>query len=144
MPGVINPNVPATIWFPRGNNLLDSLREQPVGRGCSGPGGPSRCCAGRQNSAKDARPRVGTLAARTPTGEGIGAPISNTAVRTIGAVEGVTGISIGTDDPTARAARRVGSAGGTDTGLANPLMTYGRCLVGAGGGPDPIGRGERN
>src|SRR5262245_34271052 len=96
-------------------------------------------------AAKQRRPpRSITLAARLPAGEGIGAPISNTAVRTIGAVEGVTGISIGTDDATARAARRVGSAGWTGAGLANPLVTHGRCLVGAGGGPDPIGRGERN
>src|SRR5262245_40133695 len=89
-------------------------------------------------------PRSITLAARSPAGEGVGAPISNAAVRTIGAVKGVTGISIGSDDATARAAGRVGSAGGTGAGLANPLVTHGRPLVGAGGRGHPVGRGQRD
>src|SRR5262245_53372227 len=82
--------------------------------------------------------------AAAPPAVGIGTPISDTAVWTVGAVERVARISIGTDDATAHAARRVGSAFGPRAGLPNLLVSHGRRLVGAGGRPDPVGRGERN
>src|SRR5262245_52062105 len=57
----------------------------------------------------------------------------------------MTGIPVGADDATARAAGRVGPAMGTAADLANPLARhYGWPLVGAGGRGHPVGRGQRD
>ena len=84
---------------------------------------------------------VALLPTGTPPRERIGAPITNTPIRTVGAIQRVAGVPIGANDPAAHAAGGVRAA--TGTRRPNPAVTHhGPCLVGVGGGRDPIERGQ--
>ena len=87
----------------------------------------------RSQMAKQARhlPKNGALLPTTPARIGVCSPIAYATDRPIGAIERRTRITVWTNDPAAGAARRIGSAAGTMTDVADLFaMSDGGRLVG--------------